>query len=110
MNKTYFNNQKITAYDNYNYFIMKMIVKVIICTLKLSIMLVISSIFNYLLINIIAIIYTIISIFKVYEIIYNYKYIINDIKNTLDYQSISFEIDLNAITNNIFKGLISYGK
>ena len=29
MNKTYFNNQKITAYDNYNYFIMKMIVKII---------------------------------------------------------------------------------
>lgn len=110
MNKIYFNNQKIMAYDNYNYFIMKMIVKIIICTLKLSIMLVISGIFNCLFINITAIIYTIISIFKVYEIIYNYKYIISDIKNTLNYETLSFEIDLNVVTNNIFKGLISYGK
>lgn len=110
MNKTYFNNQKIMAYDNYNYFIMKMIVKIIICTLKLSIMLVISGIFNYLFINIIVIIYAIISIFKVYKIIYNYKYIISDIKNTLNYETLSFEIDLNVVTNNIFKGIISYGK
>ncbi len=110
MNKTYFNNQKLIAYDNYNYFVMKMIVKVIIYLLRLSIMLIISSIFNYLFINIIAIIYTIISIFWVYEVISNYKYIINDIRYTLDYGDLSFEIDLSVITNSIFKGLISYGK
>lgn len=108
--KSYFNNQKIIAYDNYNYFVMVMVVKVIIYLLRLSIVLIISSIFNYLLINIITIIYTIISIFWVYEVISNYKYIINDIRYTLDYDGLSFEIDLSVITNGIFKGLISYGK
>ena len=45
-----------------------------------------------------------------YETICNYKYIIMDIKNTLGYDNISFEVDLNFISNNIFKGLVNYGK
>lgn len=110
MNKSYFNNQKVIAYDNYNYFIMRMIVKVIQCILKISIILLISGILNYTFINIIAFVYTIISIYSIYLIICNYKYIIMDIKNTLNYQDLSFVIDLNFISSNIFKGLVNYGK
>ena len=107
MNKSFFDKQVKLAYDNYNYFFMKMIVQI---SLKLATVLLISEIFNYTFVNVIALIYTIISIYSMYETICNYKYIIMDIKNTLGYDNISFEVDLNFISNNIFKGLVNYGK
>ncbi len=110
MNKSYFDKQVRLAYDNYNYFFMKMIVKILQISLKLACVLLISGIFNYTFINIIALIYTIISIYSMYETICNYKYIIMDIKDTLGFENVSFEIDLNYISNNIFKGLLNYGK
>lgn len=110
MNKSYFDKQVRLAYDNYNYFFMKMIVKILQISLKLACILLISGIFNYTFINIIALIYTIISIYSMYETICNYKYIIMDIKDTLGFENVSFEIDLNYISNNIFKGLLNYGK
>ena len=85
MNKSFFDKQVKLAYDNYNYFFMKMIVKILQISLKLATVLLISEIFNY-------------------------TYIIMDIKNTLGYDNISFEVDLNFISNNIFKGLVNYGK
>ena len=106
----FFDKQVKLAYDNYNYFFMKMIVKILQISLKLAIVLLISEIFNYTFVNVIALIYTIISIYSMYETICNYKYIIMDIKNTLGYDNISFEVDLNFISNNIFKGLVNYGK
>lgn len=110
MNKSFFDKQVKLAYDNYNYFFMKMIVKILQISLKLATVLLISEIFNYTFVNVIALIYTIVSIYSMYETICNYKYIIMDIKNTLGYDNISFEVDLNFISNNIFKGLVNYGK
>ena len=86
------NNQLETAKYNYNYFIMKMII------------------INYTIINIITIIYTIISLFSIYNIIINYNNIIEDIRTTLGIDKLSFEIDVNVISNNLFKGFLSYGK
>ena len=62
MNKTLLDNQIEVAKYNYNYFFTKMIVKILQTCFKLSCILLISEIFNYTIINIIAIIYTIISL------------------------------------------------
>ena len=56
------------------------------------------------------IIYTIISLFSIYNIIINYNNIIEDIRTTLGIDKLSFEIDVNVISNNLFKGFLSYGK
>lgn len=110
MNKTHLDNQIETAKYNYNYFFMKMIVKILQVCFKLASVLLISEIFNYTIINIIAIIYTIISLFSIYIIISNYKYIIEDIRKTLNLEELSFEIDLNTISDNLIKGILNYGK
>ena len=107
MNKTHLDNQIEIAKYNYNYFFTKMIVKILQTCFKLSCILLISEIFNYIIINIIAIIYTIISLFNIY--ISNYKYIIEDIRKTLKLE-VSFEIDLNTISDKLFKGILNYGK
>lgn len=104
------NNQLETAKYNYNYFIMKMIIRILQECFKLSCILLISDIFNYTIINIITIIYTIISLFSIYNIIINYNNIIEDIRTTLGIDKLSFEIDVNVISNNLFKGFLSYGK
>ena len=109
MNKTHLDNQIEAAKYNYNYFFMKMIVKILQVCFKLASVLLISEIFNYTIINIIAIIYTIISLFSIYIIISNYKYIIEDIRKTLKLE-VSFEIDLNTISDKLFKGILNYGK
>ena len=44
-----------------------------------------------------------------YIIISNYKYIIEDIRKTLKLE-VSFEIDLNTISDKLFKGILNYGK
>ena len=51
----------------------------------------------------------IISLFNIYIIISNYKYIIEDIRKTLKLE-VSFEIDLNTISDKLFKGILNYGK
>lgn len=79
MNKTHLDNQIEIAKYNYNYFY-KNDSKILQTCFKLSCILLISEIFNYTIINIIAIIYTIISLFNIYIIISNYKYIIEDIR------------------------------
>ena len=62
-----------------------------------------------MIINILAIICTIISFINIYDIIRKYKYIIDDIKNTLDIDYL-FELDFNVISSNLFKGMFNYGK
>ena len=122
MDRVFLNNQIEEAKYNYNYFFMQMIIKILRVCFKLSFVLLLSSIFNYLIINILAIICTIISfiniwsslikkkmLLNIYDIIRKYKYIIDDIKNTLDIDYL-FELDFNVISSNLFKGMFNYGK
>ena len=100
MNKTHLDNQIEIAKYNYNYFFTKMIVKILQTCFKLSCILLISEIFNYTIINIIAIIYTIISLFNIYIIINNYKYIIEYPDYTLNefiLQAIDFKYSINIL-------------
>lgn len=108
MKKTYIDVQKNIAKNNINFFFMKLIVKILQEFIKLAFVLLISEIFNYTIINIIVLIYTCISIYNVYNISGNYIYIIRDIKETLNINNLSFEIDLNTISNNLFKGILNY--
>ena len=100
MDMSYVTNQLEEAKYNYNYFFMKMIIKVLQVCFKLSFI---------LLLSIIAIICTIISFISIYNIIKNYVYIIEDIRDTLNID-LSFELDLNVLSNNLFKGMINYGR
>lgn len=106
----YLDKQIKIAKENYNYFFMKLIFGILSIIFKLSIMLLISSIFNYVIINIIALIYTIYSFYNIVNICKYYFSIINDIKNTLGYSDLAFEIDFSLFDNNIFKGVVKYGK
>ena len=45
----------------------------------------------------------------IYNIIKNYVYIIEDIRDTLNID-LSFELDLNVLSNNLFKGMFNYGR
>ena len=96
MDMSYVTNQLEEAKYNYNYFFMKMIIKVLQICFKLSF-------------NIIAIICTIISFISIYNIIKNYVYIIEDIRDTLNID-LFFELDLNVLSNNLFKGMFNYGR
>lgn len=106
----YLDKQIRAAKDNYNYFFMKLIFSNLNIIFKLSIMLLISSIFNYTIINIITLIYTIYSLYCIINICNYYFNIIKDIKDTLGYSDLSFEIDFSLFDNNIFKGVVKYGK
>ena len=73
-------------------------------------MLIIASIFDYIIINIIALLFIFYSFYKMYRISIYYKNIIRDIKDTLGYSNYIFELDINLININIFKGVLKYGK
>jgi len=98
------------AEENYNYFIMRMIIKVLQVCFKLSIALLISQILNYTIINIIILIYTLFSLYKIYYITNYYNNIINDIKETLNTKELSLVIDLEYISDDLIKGITYYGK
>lgn len=110
MNKTFIDKQVIAAKENFNYFFTKMIVKILQSCFKLAIMLLLDEIFNYTVTNIICIIYTIYTMYSIYNIIKNYNSIMMDIKETLKHENICYEIDFNMISNNLFRGVVNYGK
>ena len=110
MNKTFIDKQIITAKENFNYFFMKTIILILQTCFKLAIMLLINQIFNYTIVNIISIIYTIVSIYNIYNNINNYNKIMTDIKNTLHNEVMFYEIDLDVISKNLFRGVVNYGK
>ena len=106
----YFERQIKEAKDNYNYFFMKLIIDILKVLMKLSIILLITCILNYTIINILALIYTIYSLFIIGWLYKYYFNIINDIKDTLGYSKLSFEVDFNFINRGILRSVIKYGK
>lgn len=106
----YLDRQLQNVKDNYNYFFVKLIFTIFKVIVKLSFMLLISSIFNYTVINIISLIYTIYAMYNVYSIWRYYSNIIDDIKNTLEYDDLSFEIDTRLLSGSLVKDVVKYGK
>ena len=108
-NSSFLSKQKEKAYEIYNYFITRMIISILKICFSLAIILLISEIFDYLMINIIALIYTLISIYKIHIVIDNYVYILKDISDTLKLRNYTFVLDFNRASKLSSKGL-NYGK
>lgn len=98
------------ARENYNYFFLKLIFLIFKNIFKLSTILFLCSIFNYTVINIIAIICTVYYFYSIISISKYYFNIIKDIKDTFGYEDFSFEINIDLLHNDIFNGEIKYGR
>lgn len=107
MNYTFFDKQKIEAKSNYNYFIMRMIFKVLLISFKLSFALILSQLFNNIIIKIFSLIYVASSIYNIYFNIRKYNKILKDIKETININNSYIEIDFSG---NLLKKVINYGK
>jgi len=105
----YFDKQIENAKNNYNYFFIKLLFCVLKIIFKLSIVLIISGIFDFIVINIMTICFTFYSLYEIYRLCTYYTNIINDIKKTLEINFI-LEIDFTKIGNIFFGGLVKYGK
>jgi len=106
----YLDKQIKDAKYNYNYFFIVLIFGILKILFKLAIMLLLSSIFNYVIINIIVLLYTFYSLYNIYYLCDYYFDIINDIKNTLGFSDLSFEIDFSLIHIKYLEGVLKYGK
>ncbi|MBQ8193026.1 MAG: hypothetical protein IJZ46_03035 [Bacilli bacterium] len=107
MKYTFLENQKNIAKKNYNYFITCMIYKVLFLSFKLSFVLILNQIFNFLIFNVLCILYVLFIIYSIYKVIVNYNFLLKDIRNTLNLDYISFELDLNF---SFIKKVFTYGK
>lgn len=101
----FFEKQKSTAKINYSYFFVKLIFSIFKIVFNLSIVLLIGSIFNYIFTYIISLIYTIYSLYNIGKIWNYYFDIIDDIKDTLGYDNLSFEVD-----SSLIQGVVKYGR
>ena len=109
MKNIFLNNQVDRAKEVYSYFFIKLFFSIIKIIFRLSILLLLSGFFNNTFVNIIALLYTFYSLFNIYFVCVYYFNITDDIKNTLGYDKLSFEIDLNLIHADFIKGVIKYG-
>lgn len=98
--------EKTKLYDDYNYFFVKLIVKVIQNLFILSIMLIICSIINTTFIYILGLLCLLYIANNIYITYSKYTFIIQDIKETLNIKNLTFEIDLNMFSKNLFKELV----
>ena len=110
MNNIFLSKQIVDAKENCNYFFIKFIFCFLVTMIKVSFVLLLSCIFNYVIINIIALIYSIYSLINIINY-FNYYYdIIMDIRSTLGYSKFAVTIDLKSINYDYFKGMVKYGK
>lgn len=107
---SFFNTQLSLAKENLNYFFMTVVTKVLMFIFKLSLCLIINGIFDYFIINIICLLYTIYSMINIYKMVTNYSEIIKDIKSIIKVDKLYFEFDFNLIKNGLFRKKENYGK
>ena len=110
MNNSFLEKQINVAKDNFNYFFMKMITKIIKLFIVFTCILLINQFFDTLFMNIITLLFTLIFIFRVYKIIDEYTYILNDIKNTFIDIEFPFIVDTNVIKNDLIGMVVKYEK
>lgn len=106
----FFNRQLSLAKENLNYFFMTAITKILIFIFKLSLCLIINGIFDYFIINIICLLYTIYSMTCIYRMVNYYSEIIRDIKAIIKADKLYFEFDFNILKNSLFRKKENYGK
>lgn len=107
MKYTLLEKQKKIAKDNYNYFLVKLIFKILFILLKLSLILIIYSLIDNIIFNLFVILYIVASIFSIVYNLVKYYYILNEIKLSLNMDNSFLVIDFR---NDIIKKVFSYGK
>ena len=110
MNSNYYSKQIVSAKKNYNYFFVKMIFSSLKVFTKLALILLINTFLNYTITNIIAMLYTLYSLYLLFKYNNYYINIIRDIKKTLGINDLCFEIDFSLIRYDIIKGVLEYGR
>jgi len=110
MINNYIEKQFKDANNNFNYFLVRLITLIIRSIFIISIILIINSLFLYTTINVISILITIIYGIYLYKKITYYIDIMVDIKNTIPKEEISYELDLNTISDNLSIKSLNYGK
>ncbi len=107
---SFFKKQLDLAKENINYFLTKIIVKILEFLFKISICLIINGIINNIYSNIICILFISYTSYNFLKVIINYRNIIFDIKNTLKIKNFYFEIDMRLIKNSLFRREENYGR
>lgn len=110
MKNSLLEKQIIDAKINFNYFFMTMIIKLFKVTTIFGCILLINQIFDILIINILSLIYSLITIYIIYRIIDNYNYILKDIKKTFAKEVFTYTIDTNTFKDQLFEKVVKYGK
>ena len=98
------------AQNNCNYFFNKLLSCILSIILKLLSIILISIIFNYLIINIIAILYTFYSLYSLMEVTSYYMNIIKDIAISSNIKLTSFEVDPNIYKEEVLKKILNFSK
>ena len=110
MQSNLISKQIIDAQNNFNYFFMVIIIKVFKLLSLLAVILLISQLINNIIINIITLILTFYIFYKIYSTIDIYKYILDDIQNTLTNTKFNYIIDFKVFKNNLLRKEVKYGK
>ena len=107
MKYTLLDKQKDIAMENYNYFLIKIVFKVLFIFFKISILLIVNQFFNSIILSLLCIFFIILSIYSMFYNIKKYYYILNDIKKTLNYTETYIIIDFKSYS---IKKIFSYSK
>lgn len=110
MNNNYIIKQIKDANNNFNYFLVRLITLIIKAIFTISIVLIINSFILSTTINVISIIFCIIYGIYLYNKISYYIDIMLDIRNTISKEKITYELDLNILSDNLFAKRLNYGK
>lgn len=102
--------QILKAKDNFNYFFMIMISKILRLLVILALILLISQIINITFIYQMVVILILLSFYKIFQIIKYYTYILEDIRSTLPHENIYYVIDFSLMKKIIFKKSENYGR
>ena len=110
MNNNYITNQIKDANNNFNYFLVRLITLIIKAIFTISIVLIINSFILSTPINVISIIFVIVYGINLYNKISYYIDVMQDIRNTIPKEEITYELDLNTISDNLSIKSLNYGK
>ena len=110
MINNYIEKQIKDANNNFNYFLVRLITLIIRSIFIVSIILIINSFLLSTTINIISIIITILYGIYLYNKISYYIDIMLDIKDIIPKEEITYELDLNTISDNLSIKSLNYGK
>ena len=110
MRKNYVNNQIKDANNNFNYFLVRLITLIVRVIFIISLILIINSFISSTFVNVISIIFMILYGIHVFNKVSYYSEVMLDIKSTIPKEKISYELDINTLSDNLITKGFNYGK